>query len=229
MRLGSSPSVSLGLALKVGYADHQQQHHKHLTGTTESRVQNLCFRKVSVICSFPGGSLVKNPPASAEDVGSIPGSGRSPGEGSGNSLPVILLGKAHGRRSLAGYSPWGCKGSGTTAINNNYDLCTHCSKAVTSKCQSEWHQGSLLKMKTPSPFQTRTTSVRPQIYKFFMHFSIKIKFTYHKIYHFKCTVQYTYIQYSIFIRLCNHYHSLIPKHFYHEEGVPCQSAVTMHF
>ena len=26
---------------------------------------------------FPGGSVVKNPPASAEDAGSIPGSGRS--------------------------------------------------------------------------------------------------------------------------------------------------------
>ena len=30
---------------------------------------------------FPGGSVVKNPPASAGNVGSIPGSGRSPGEG----------------------------------------------------------------------------------------------------------------------------------------------------
>ena len=33
---------------------------------------------------FPGGTLVKSPPASAEDVGSIPGLGRSPGNG--NSL-----------------------------------------------------------------------------------------------------------------------------------------------
>ena len=164
---------------------------------------------------------------SAEDGGSIPGSGRSPGEGSGNSLPVFLLGKAHGRRNLAGYSPWGCKGSGTTAINN-YDLCTHCSKAVTSKCQSEWHQGSLLKMKTPSPFQTRTTSVRPQIYKLFMHFSIKIKFTYHKIYHLKCTVQYTL--YSVqYIHKFVQPLPLVPKHFYDQKGAPCPSAVTMHF
>ena len=29
--------------------------------------------------------MVKNPPANAEDMGSTPGSGRSPGEGSGNS------------------------------------------------------------------------------------------------------------------------------------------------
>ena len=33
---------------------------------------------------FPGGSVVKNPPANAGDDGSIPGSGRSPGEGNGN-------------------------------------------------------------------------------------------------------------------------------------------------
>ena len=35
---------------------------------------------------FPGGSVIKNPPADAGDVGSIPGSGRSPGEENGNPL-----------------------------------------------------------------------------------------------------------------------------------------------
>ena len=30
---------------------------------------------------FPGGSVVKNPPANAEDTGSIPGLVRSPGNG----------------------------------------------------------------------------------------------------------------------------------------------------
>ena len=36
--------------------------------------------------AFPGGSVVKNPPADAGDVGLISGSGRSPGEGNGNPL-----------------------------------------------------------------------------------------------------------------------------------------------
>ena len=36
--------------------------------------------------AFPGGSVVKNPPADAGDVGLISGSGRSPGEGNGNLL-----------------------------------------------------------------------------------------------------------------------------------------------
>ena len=42
------------------------------------------------------------------ELGMEPGSGRSPGEGNGNSTPVFLPGKLHGQRSL-GYSPWGCK------------------------------------------------------------------------------------------------------------------------
>ena len=36
--------------------------------------------------SFPGGSVVKNPLANAEDSGLIPGPGRSPGGGNGNRL-----------------------------------------------------------------------------------------------------------------------------------------------
>ena len=35
---------------------------------------------------FPGGTVVRNLPANAEDLGSIPGSERSPGGGSGNPL-----------------------------------------------------------------------------------------------------------------------------------------------
>ena len=40
---------------------------------------------------FPDGSVVKNPPASAGEVGSIPGSGRSSGEGNGNPLQYSCL------------------------------------------------------------------------------------------------------------------------------------------
>ena len=38
--------------------------------------------KYIYINGFPGGSVVKNPPGSAGDASSIPGLGRSPGEGS---------------------------------------------------------------------------------------------------------------------------------------------------
>ena len=63
------------------------------------------------VCVVGGGAsqvalVVKNPPANARDlrdVGSIPGSGRSPGEENGNPLQ-FLPGESHGQRSLAGYS-----------------------------------------------------------------------------------------------------------------------------
>ena len=56
---------------------------------------------------FPGSSVVKNSPANAGDMGSIPGSGRSSGEENGKPTLVFLPEKSHGQRSLAGYSPWG--------------------------------------------------------------------------------------------------------------------------
>ena len=40
---------------------------------------------------LPGDSVVKNPPANAGYTGSIPGSGRSPGEGKGNPLQHSCL------------------------------------------------------------------------------------------------------------------------------------------
>ena len=43
---------------------------------------------------FPGLTVVKNPPTNAEDardMGSIPGSGRSPGEGNGNLFQYSCL------------------------------------------------------------------------------------------------------------------------------------------
>ena len=40
---------------------------------------------------FPGGSEVKASASNAGDLGSIPGSGRSPGEGNGNPLQYPCL------------------------------------------------------------------------------------------------------------------------------------------
>jgi len=45
------------------------------------------------VCGLPWWlSGKKNPPANAEDVGSVPGSWRSPGEGNGNPLQYSCLG-----------------------------------------------------------------------------------------------------------------------------------------
>ena len=55
-----------------------------------------------------GGSVVKNLPANAGDIGdrdSIPLLGRSPGVGNGKPLQYSCL-EIHGQRSMAGYSSW---------------------------------------------------------------------------------------------------------------------------
>ena len=44
-----------------------------------------------LVPTHSGGSVIKNPPANAGDVGSVPGSGKSPGEGNGNLLQYSCL------------------------------------------------------------------------------------------------------------------------------------------
>ena len=58
--------------------------------------------------------MVKNPPANAGDVSSIPGLGRFPWSRKWQPTSVFLPEKFHGQRSLAGYSPWGHKESDKT-------------------------------------------------------------------------------------------------------------------
>ena len=63
---------------------------------------------------FPGGTVVKNPPASAGDTGSVPGWERFPGGRNGNPFQYSCLENLHGQRRLAGYSPWDHKESDMT-------------------------------------------------------------------------------------------------------------------
>ena len=42
------------------------------------------------LTNWPGDSVVKNPPTNAGDSGSIPGSGKSPGEGNGTHSSILL-------------------------------------------------------------------------------------------------------------------------------------------
>ena len=52
----------------------------------------IASARIQRTLGFHGGSAVKNPPANAGDAGSIPRSGRSPGEGNGNLLHDSCLG-----------------------------------------------------------------------------------------------------------------------------------------
>ena len=51
----------------------------------------ITFVESVSILGFPGGSVIKNPPANVRDVGSISGSGRFPGEGNGSPLQYSCL------------------------------------------------------------------------------------------------------------------------------------------
>ena len=57
---------------------------------------------------FPGG-CGKDSACNVGVLGLIPELGRSPGGGRGNPLEYSFLENPHGQRSLADYSPLGCK------------------------------------------------------------------------------------------------------------------------
>ena len=83
-----------------------------------SKPQALLPRS-AVFDHFPGLPLVaqrvkKESACNAGDRGSIPGSGRSPGEGNDNLFQYSCLENPHGQWSLVGYSPRGCKDQDTT-------------------------------------------------------------------------------------------------------------------
>ena len=63
----------------------------------------------SNIKGFPCGSAGQETACNGGDLGSIPGLGKSPGEGHGNPLQYSCLENPHGQKSLEGYSPWGHK------------------------------------------------------------------------------------------------------------------------
>ena len=64
------------------------------------------------LSSFPGVTDGKESACNAGDLGSIPGSGRSPGAGNGN--PLHCQKKSMDSGVTAGYSSWGCKESDMT-------------------------------------------------------------------------------------------------------------------
>ena len=66
--------------------------------------------------SFPGVSEAKESAFNAEDPDLTPGMGRFPWRREWLPTLVFLLGKSHGQRSLAGYSPWGHKSQ--TRVSN---------------------------------------------------------------------------------------------------------------
>ena len=72
--------------------------------------------------------MVKNLLANTGDMCSIPGSGKSPGEGNGNPLQYSSLGNPIRERSLMGYHPWDHKKvrhDSATKQQHNNGVCIH--------------------------------------------------------------------------------------------------------
>ena len=88
---------------------------------------------------FLGGSVVKNPPANAEDEGLIPGSGRSPGEGNGNILQCFCLRNFINRRA------WRVTVRGVektcTWFSNQTTTTTTLSMKVSLEMKILWYRG----------------------------------------------------------------------------------------
>ena len=93
VRLLLTPWTAAYQALpSMGFSRQEQQEQQCVTSiinanSTESE-------------GFPGGSVLKNLPDNAGDVGFIPGSGRFPGEGNGNTLQYSCLRNPMGREAL---------------------------------------------------------------------------------------------------------------------------------
>ena len=98
----SSPALALDPTLPPSFLIQLSHYHLLASGFSTPGV------------GFPGSSAGKESTCNAGDLGLIPGLGRSPGGGHGSPLQYSCLKNLHGQRRLAGYSPWGHKGSDMT-------------------------------------------------------------------------------------------------------------------
>ena len=80
------------------------------TRESQIKLEESSIQRASLVAQ------VKASACSAGDLGFIPGSGRSPGEGNGNPLQHSCL------ENSMGYNLWGCKESDTTKRHFLYDI-----------------------------------------------------------------------------------------------------------
>ena len=79
------------------------------------KLENKCLDIIQLIeRKLPGSVAGKESACNAGDLGSIPGSGRSPGEGHGDPLQYSCLENSHGQRSL-----WGLQSMGLQRVRQD--------------------------------------------------------------------------------------------------------------
>ena len=114
-------SLSLSLSIYIYMCIHTHTHthththihtHKSLSFTTSFVTHNNLRKMSRLWVIFLKRHLLgfnKHFGASHIDIGLIPGSGRSPGEGNGNPFQYSCLENSMDRGAWQGYGPWGCK------------------------------------------------------------------------------------------------------------------------
>ena len=95
---------------------------------------------------FPGGSDSKSSACNAGDLGSVPGSGRSPGEGNGNPLQYSCL-----ENPMDG-GAWQATVDGVTKSRTR--LSDSLSHAWPAESSSPWTQGTFLALSPAGPSPT---------------------------------------------------------------------------
>ena len=107
-RYGQRPS--LNCLYNKDFCSKLQKEKMWLTYThTHTHTQGNYWSLPGKGGAFLVAQTVKESACNAGDQSSMPGSGKSPGEGNGTPLQYPCLEKSHGWRSLLGYSPWGLK------------------------------------------------------------------------------------------------------------------------
>ena len=113
--------------LGKGMATHSSTLAWRIPWTEEpGGLQSMGLQRLGHDCAtntfgFTSGSDSKESACKAGDLGSIPGSGRSPEEGNGNPLQYSCL-----ENPMAGYSPWSHRGGHNRASNTH--LCFYIKK-----------------------------------------------------------------------------------------------------
>ena len=90
MRVSSSVQEDFAGELELEKGFRRIRHHTQGNQCNLRTKQKLSSHG-RIRHGFPGGSEVKASASNAGDLGSIPGSGRSPGEGNGNPLQYSCL------------------------------------------------------------------------------------------------------------------------------------------
>ena len=91
---------------------------------------------------FYDGSYSKESACNAEELGLIPGSGKSPGKGNGNPLQYSCLENPTDRGALARFSPWDLKESDTTEQLTVYIVVSMCQSRSPNLCLSPFAPGN---------------------------------------------------------------------------------------